>query len=419
MTELASRAAAAFGIAAFIAIAWALSEHRRRFPVRVVAWGLGLQIALALVLLRSPAGRAFFVGVNDAVSAFIRFTDAGTDFVFGSLRTTGFSFALEVLPVIVVMGSLFSVLYHWGAVQLVVRALARALSRAMGISAAESLSTVADVFVGMTEAPLLIRPYLARMTRSELFTVMTAGMATIAGSVLVAYAKMLGGANGAGDATGGVWAGHLVTASFMAAPAAVLLAKVMIPETAQPETSDAAAATVPVESTNTIDAAAAGASAALRLAANVGALLIAFIALLAMANAGLEHVGGWLGFPGLTLQRVLGWIFAPLALLLGIAPSEAASVGALLGVKTVLNEFLAYRDLAALIAAGEISPRAAVISSYALCGFANFGSLAILLGGVGAMVPERRPEIAQLGLKAILAGTLATLMTASVVAVLG
>jgi CNT family concentrative nucleoside transporter len=409
MNEAASRFAAALGIAAFIAIAWAVSEHRRHFPARVVAWGLALQIALALVLLRSPAGRAFFVGVNDAVSAFIRFTDAGTDFVFGSLRTTGFSFALEVLPVIVVMGSLFSVLYHWGVVQFVVRALARGLSRLMGISAAESLSTVADVFVGMTEAPLLIRPYLARMTRSELFTVMTAGMATIAGSVLVAYAQMLGGD----------YAGHLVTASFMAAPAAVLLAKVMVPETATPETSHASAATVPIATVNTIDAAAAGASAALRLAANVGALLIAFIALLAMANAGLEVVGGWLGVPNLTLQRVLGWAFAPFALLIGIAPSEAASVGSLLGVKTVFNEFLAYRDLGALIAQGQISPRAAVISSYALCGFANFGSLAILLGGVGAMVPERRPEIAQLGLKAILAGTLATLMTASVVAVLG
>jgi CNT family concentrative nucleoside transporter len=409
MTELASRAAAALGIAAFIAIAWAFSEHRRRFPTRVVAWGLGLQLALALLLLRSPAGRAFFVGVNDAVNAFIRFTDAGTDFVFGALRTTGFSFALEVLPVIVVMGSLFSVLYHWGAVQLVVRALARGLSRAMGISAAESLSTVADVFVGMTEAPLLIRPYLARMTRSELFTVMTAGMATIAGSVLVAYAKMLGG---------GDFAGHLVTASFMAAPAAVLLAKVMVPETGVPETIHAAAAAVRVESVNTIDAAAAGASAALRLAANVGALLIAFIALLAMANAGLEHVGGWLGIADLTFQRVLGWLFAPFALLLGIAPGEARAVGALLGVKTVLNEFLAYRDLAALIAEHRISARAAVISSYALCGFANFGSLAILLGGVGAMVPERRAEIAQLGPKAILAGTLATMMTASVVAVL-
>jgi CNT family concentrative nucleoside transporter len=204
----------------------------------------------------------------------------------------------------------------------------------------------------------------------------------------------------------------------MAAPAAVLLAKVMVPETAVPETSDAGAASVPVASVNTIDAAAAGASAALRLAANVGALLIAFIALLAMANAGLEHVGGWFGIGGLTLQRVLGWVFAPLALLLGIAPGEAQVVGALLGVKTVLNEFLAYRDLSALIAAHAISPRAAVISSYALCGFANFGSLAILLGGVGAMVPERRPEIAQLGLKAILAGTLATMMTASVVAVL-
>jgi CNT family concentrative nucleoside transporter len=409
MSELGSRAAAALGIAVFIAIAWAFSEHRRRFPARVVAFGLALQVALALVLLRSPAGRAFFVGVNDAVNAFIRFTDAGTDFVFGSLRTTGFSFALEVLPVIVVMGSLFSVLYHWGVVQVVVRALARGLSRAMGISAAESLSTVADVFVGMTEAPLLIRPYLARMTRSELFTVMTAGMATIAGSVLVAYAQMLGGD----------YAGHLVTASFMAAPAAVLLAKVMVPETATPETSHADAATVPIETVNTIDAAAAGASAALRLAANVGALLIAFIALLAMANAGLEVVGGWLGVADLTLQRVLGWIFAPFALLIGVAPSEAASVGALLGVKTVFNEFLAYRDLGALIAQHAISPRAAVISSYALCGFANFGSLAILLGGVGAMVPERRPEIAQLGLKAILAGTLATLMTASVVAVLG
>ena len=409
MTELASRAAAALGIVVFIAIAWALSEHRRRFPARVVAWGLALQLALALLLLRSPAGRAFFVGVNDAVNAFIRFTDAGTDFVFGSLRSTGFSFALEVLPVIVVMGSLFSVLYHWGVVQRVVRGLARGLSRTMGISAAESLSTVADVFVGMTEAPLLIRPYLARMTRSELFTVMTAGMATIAGSVLVAYTKMLGG---------GDFAGHLVTASFMAAPAAVLLAKVMIPETGAPETSDASAATVAVASVNTIDAAAAGATAALRLAANVGALLIAFIALLAMANAGLEHVGSWLGVEGLTLQRVLGWVFAPFALLLGIAPGEAQAVGALLGVKTVFNEFLAYRDLGALIAQHAISPRAAVISSYALCGFANFGSLAILLGGVGAMVPERRPEIAQLGLKAILAGTLATMMTASVAAVL-
>jgi len=409
MSELGSRAAAALGVAVFIAIAWALSEHRRRFPARVVAWGLALQLALALLLLRSGAGRAFFVGVNDAVNAFIRFTDAGTDFVFGALRTTGFSFALEVLPVIVVMGSLFAVLYHWGVVQLVVRALARGLSRAMGISAAESLSTVADVFVGMTEAPLLIRPYLARMTRSELFTVMTAGMATIAGSVLVAYAKMLGG---------GDWPGHLVTASFMAAPAAVLLAKVMVPEIAVPETSSAAAASVAVVSVNTIDAAAAGASAALRLAANVGALLIAFIALLAMANAGLEQVGGWLGVSGLTLQRVLGWGFAPFALLLGIAPSEAQTVGSLLGVKTVFNEFLAYRDLGALISQRAISERAAVISSYALCGFANFGSLAILLGGVGAMVPERRPEIAQLGLKAILAGTLATMMTASVVAML-
>jgi CNT family concentrative nucleoside transporter len=408
VSELASRAAALAGLAIFIAFAWTLSEQRRRFPWRVVAWGLALQLALSLLLLRSAAGRRFFVGVNDAVNGFIRMSDAGTDFVFGSLRAGGFSFALEVLPVIVVMGSLFSVLYHWGAVQLVVRVIARGLSRAMGLSAAEALSTVADVFVGMTEAPLLIRPYLARMTRSELFTVMTAGMATIAGSVLVAYAKMLGEG----------YAGHLVTASFLAAPAAVLIAKVLVPETGEPETRDANAALVPVDSVNTIDAAAQGASAALRLAANVGALLVAFVALLAMANAALATVGGWVGAPDLTLQRLFGYAFAPFALLIGIPPDEALRVGALLGVKTVLNEFLAYRDLATLIADHAVSTRSAVISSYALCGFANFGSLAILLGGVGGMVPTRRAEIAQLGAKAILAGTLATLMTASWAALL-
>lgn len=409
MTDLASRAAALLGIAVFLGIAWALSEHRRRFPWRIAAWALAIQLGLALLLLRSPASRAFFVGVSDAVGALIGFTEAGTQFVFGSLRQGGFSFALDVLPIILVMGSLFGVLYHWRVVQLLVRALARGLSRTMGISAAEGLSVVADVFVGMVEAPLLIRPYLARMTRSELFTVMTAGMATIAGSVLVAYARMLGG---------GDYAGHLVAASFLAAPAAVLVAKVMVPETGVPETSTATAATVPVTSVNTIDAAAAGAIAGLRLAASVGALLLAFVALLTMANAGLGHAGDWIGVPGLTLQRVLGWLFAPVALLLGIAPAEAQTVGALLGVKTVLNELLAYRDLGTLIEAGGISTRGAVISSYALCGFANFGSLAILLGGVGAMVPERRPEIARLGLRAILSGTLASLMTGSVAAVL-
>jgi len=409
VTDLASRAAALLGIAVFLGIAWALSEHRRRFPWRIAAWALAIQLGLALLLLRSPASRAFFVGVSDAVGALIGFTEAGTQFVFGSLRQGGFSFALDVLPIILVMGSLFGVLYHWRVVQLLVRALARGLSRTMGISAAEGLSVVADVFVGMVEAPLLIRPYLARMTRSELFTVMTAGMATIAGSVLVAYARMLGG---------GDYAGHLVAASFLAAPAAVLVAKVMVPETGVPETSTATAATVPVTSVNTIDAAAAGAIAGLRLAASVGALLLAFVALLTMANAGLGHAGDWIGVPGLTLQRVLGWLFAPVALLLGIAPAEAQTVGALLGVKTVLNELLAYRDLGTLIEAGGISTRGAVISSYALCGFANFGSLAILLGGVGAMVPERRPEIARLGLRAILSGTLASLMTGSVAAVL-
>jgi CNT family concentrative nucleoside transporter len=275
----------------------------------------------------------------------------------------------------------------------------------MGLSGAESLAAVANVFVGMTEAPLMVRPYLERMTRSELFCVMTTGMATIAGSVLVAYAKMLGEQE---------YAGHLVTASLLSAPAGVMIAKLMVPETATPVTGVAAGALVERSSINVIDAAAEGAIAALRLAGYVGALLIAFVALIAMVNAGVGALGGLVGADGLTLERMFGFAFAPLALLMGVAPADALEVGSLLGVKTVLNEFLAYQDLAGQIAAGAISQRSAVIASYGLCGFANFGSLAILIGGMGGMAPSRRGEIAALGMRSIAAGTFASAMTGCV-----
>lgn len=405
MSEPALRALSGLGLAAIVAIAWLVSSERRRPPWRVIAWGGGLQLALGLVLLRTEAGRRFFVAVNDAVNGLVRFTDAGTLFMFGPLKQSGFSFAIEVLPIIIFMGSVFGILYHLGVIPRLVGLLARGLARSMGISGAESLAAVANVFVGMTEAPLMVRPYLERMTRSELFCVMTTGMATIAGSVLVAYAKMLGEAQ---------YAGHLVTASLLSAPAGVLVAKLMVPETETPLTGAASGALVAKRSVNVIDAASEGALAALRLAAYVGGLLIAFVALVAMANAGVETVGGWLGVEGLTLQRIFGWCFAPLALLMGVAPADALEVGSLLGLKTVLNEFLAYQDLAAQIAAGAISERSAAIASYGLCGFANFGSLAILIGGMGGMAPSRRGEIAALGMRSILAGTLASAMTGCV-----
>ncbi len=405
MSDPGLRLLSAAGLVAIGVLAWLCSSDRRRVPWRVVAWGAGLQLALGALLLRTPVGQKFFLAVNDAVNGLVRFTDAGTRFMFGPLKETGFSFVIEVLPIIIFMGALFSVLYHLGVVQAVVGLLARALARSMGISGAESLAAIGNIFVGMTEAPLMVRPYLERMTRSELFCVMTTGMASIAGSVLVAYAKMLGELD---------YAGHLVTASLLSAPAGVLISKLMVPETDRPLTTVAGGALVARSSINVIDAAAEGAIAALRLAGYVGALLIAFVALIAMANAGVGALGGLFGFEGLTLQRLFGFAFAPLALLMGVAPADALTVGSLLGLKTVLNEFLAYQDLAAQIAAGALSQRSAVIASYGLCGFANFGSLAILIGGMGGMAPSRRGEIAALGMRSILAGTLASAMTGCV-----
>ena len=409
MSDLGARAVSALGLVAMLGIAWACSSDRRRVPWRLVGSALAMQVGLAVLLLRTDPGRAFFVAANDAVNAFIAYTDAGVRFVFGALAEGGFSFVVNVLPIIVFMGSLFSVLYHVRIVQPVVALLARALARTLRISGAESLSAVANVFLGMVEAPLLVRPYLRAMTQSELFCVMVTGMAGIAGSVLVAYVQMLGG---------GDFAGHLVVSSLLTAPAGILVAKIMLPETGKPETGPGGHGVVEPTTLNVIDAAATGAIDGLKVAAYVGATLVAFVAGVAMLNDGIAAAGSWVGIEGLTLQRVLGAGLAPVAWLMGIPWEDAPKIGALLGVKTVLNEFLAYQGLGELVRAGEIGPRSAVIASYALCGFANFGSLAILLGGIGGMAPERRADVARLGLRSILAGSLATWTVACLAGVL-
>ena len=404
------------GIALLLGLAWLCSTHRRAISWGSVAVALGLQLAIALVVLRTEIGRVFFEGANDLAVAFISYADHGIDFVFGrwpesvvgpdgTVVRLPFVFAVRVLPIIIVMGSVFSVLYHLGILQRVVELAARGLRRTLRISGAESLATIANVFLGMTEAPLLIRPYVEAMTRSELFLVMTAGLATVAGSVLVAYVGLLGGD----------YAGHLIAASFMSAPAAVAVAKMMVPETGIPQTLGKARLRVERTSVNVIDAAAQGATDGLRLALNVGALLIAFVALVYLLDDALGTVGRWVGLPGLTFEGLLGLVLAPVAFLLGVPWADATTVGSLLGVKTVLNEFLAYQGLADLLAQGRLETRSAVIASYALCGFANFGSLAILLGGLGGIAPSRRPELAHDGLRAILAGTIATFMTGAIV----
>jgi CNT family concentrative nucleoside transporter len=391
------------GLFVMMGIAWLASSNRRQIAWRTVAWGLAIQFGLGLLLLRTNAGEAFFSGVSVVVDRLLEYTNAGTEFVFGPLSEVGFSFALGVLPIIIFMGSIFSILYHLGWVQWVVRGLARMLSRSMKLSGAESLAAVANIFVGMVESCLVIKPYIKGLTRSELFTAMTLGMSTVAGSVLLAYANILGG---------GAFAGHLVTASILSAPAGLLLAKIMLPETEEPLTMPGDGTALEKTGGNIIDAAAEGALSGMKLAAYVGATLIAFVALIAMANDIIGGIGAAVGIADLTLQRILGVLLAPLAFLMGIPWQDAPAVGSLLGIKTILNEFIAYQQLGGEIAMGQLTERSRIIASYALCGFANFGSLAILLGGIGGMVPSRRPEVASLGLRSILAGSLASFMTA-------
>ena len=399
MSEIGLRAMSGLGFIVLLAVAWLASSNRAAIDRRAIGIGIAIQIGLAVVLLATPVGTFFFSLVESPVAILIDTTQAGVRFVFGPLAELGHSFALDVLPIIIFMGSLFSIFYHLGWIQPLVKGLARLLAHTMRLSGAEALAAIANIFVGMIESAVVIRPYIGNMTRSELFTFMTLGMSTIAGSVLLAYVSILGG---------GHFAGHLIVASLFSAPAGIIVAKVMIPETEVPETLGTAPELEETTTCNLIDAAAEGGMVGMRLALNIGALLIAFVALIALANT---IVGGIFGAPDLTLQAILGLLLAPLAWLMGIPWADAREVGSLIGLKTVINEFVAYQALADAIREGLIAERSAIIASSALCGVANFGSLAILLGGIQGIAPERRPEAAELGLRSILGGTLATCMT--------
>lgn len=407
------------GLAGFPLLAWVVSERRTTVPWRVLTAGLALQFALAVLLLKLPAARPIFAWLGDGVMALQEATRAGTSFVFGYVGGgplpfdepyggAAFILAFQALPLILVVSGLTAVLYYWRVLPVIVRAFSIVLERLMGISGAAGIAAAANVFIGMIEAPLLIRPYLARLDRSELFLVMACGMATIAGTVLVIYATILQGVIPEP-------AGHLLTASLMNAPAAIVIAKLMIPTLPEGERGRALFEIPRSEAESSMDALTRGTIEGAGLLINVIAMLVVLVAAVYLLNSIvglLPEVGG----SPISLERILGWIMAPLVWLIGIPWNEAQAAGALMGTKTVLNELLAYLRLAEL-PEGSLSERSKLMMSYALCGFANFGSLGIMIGGLASMVPGRRAEIAQLGLKSILAGTLATLLTGAMVGV--
>jgi concentrative nucleoside transporter, CNT family len=438
---LYQRLLSVLGLVTMLLLAWLLSVDRRVVHWRIILWGMGLQLLFALFILKTPVGVSIFATLNDVVLALLQFTNEGARFLFGNLveRTvpvsapdgalgmvaeTGASFAFSVLPTIIFFSSLMTVLYHVGIMQGAVRGMAWVMMRTMRTSGAETLSAAGNIFVGQTEAPLLIKPFIERMTMSELMAVMTGGFATVAGGVMAAYVGMLV-----------VYfpdiAGHLLAASVMSAPAALVVAKLMYPEQAEPVTRSTLRIDVPSEDANVIDAAARGAGEGMTLAFNVGAMLLAFIALIAMFNAVLGLVAGWLGIEAvlqgwgalaagqsLTLEILLGWLLAPLAWIMGVPWADAVAVGSLLGIKTVANEFVAYLHLADLLAAGALSPRAVIIATYALAGFANFSSIAIQIGGIGGIAPSRRSDLSRIGLRAMIGGSLAAFLTATIAGIL-
>jgi len=402
------------GIAALLALAWALSEDRRKPPVRLVTAGLILQIALALILLKLPGVKDAVLELNGVVQALDQATRAGTGFVFGYLgggappfavtqASATFVLAFQALPLILVMSALSALLFHWRILPVVVNGFSWALGRTLGIGGALGVSAAANVFVGMIEAPLLVRPYVARITRGELFALMVCGMATIAGTVMILYSIILK------DTIPGAL-GHILSASLINVPGALLIAGLMVP----PGEAATAGGFAPERNAkSSMEAVANGTTQGIQLVLNVAAMLIVLVALVALANMILGLFPDLGGAP-LTLERIFGWVFAPLAWLIGVPWDEAATAGALLGKKVVLNELLAYSDLARL-EAGTLSDRARLIMVYALCGFANLGSLGIMLGGLGTLAPERRGEIVALGVKSLLAGLMATALTGAIV----
>lgn len=396
------------GIGALLGIAYLLSENKKAINYRTVLWGLGLQFIFALLILKTPIGRPLFSYIDKIINRLIGFADKGTEFVFGSqIENVGFhpafeSLAFRLLPTIIFFSALISILYHYGIIQFVIKFFSRVMEKTMRTSGAETLSVSANIFVGQTEAPLMIRPYVSGMTKSELVAVMVGGFATAAGGVLAIYAKWLDGIPGI--------AGHLMSASVMSAPAALVIAKIIYPETEQTEFIDNERKTDQT-SVNAMDALGNGTVAGLKLAVNVGAMLISFISIIALLNY-------FLSIFGFSIESVLGLIFSPLAWTMGIPWNECDTVGSLMGKKIVFTEFVAFSDLKLLIDNQQISEKAAIIASYALCGFANFGSIGIQLGGIGGIAPERRKDIAQLISKAMIGGALASWLTATLAGIL-
>jgi concentrative nucleoside transporter, CNT family len=406
--SLPERLTGLFGMALILGIGVLLSRNRRAISWRVVAWGLGLQFVFAVFVLQVPLGQRLFRALGDAVKSLLAFSYAGSEFVFGELgkqhSSFGIVFAFQVLPAIIFVSALFAILYYLGVMQVVVKAFAVLMNKVMGASGAESLNVAASIFMGQTEAPLTIRPFLPRMTQSEMMTVMTAGMAHVSGSIMAAYIAF------------GIEARHLLTAVIMTAPGTIMMAKVFEPETGTPETLGGVAIEIPRTDVNVVDAAARGTSEGLYLMLNVIAMLISFIALVALTNGILGYVHGQASWFPADLQTILGWIFRPIAWAMGVPWHDSGTIGSLLGERMVLNEFIAFKDLGPL--RPQLDPVSFTIATFALCGFANISSVGIQIGGIGALAPERKHDLARLGFRAMLAGTLANFLSATLAGML-
>jgi len=412
--DILTRLQPLIGLVGILSLAYALSTNRRAISLRIVGWGLGLQVLFALIAVKTPVGIEAFKWLGGKITRLLAFSVEGSRFVFGPLgdgaiwkdamtRVFGPSgeayatiFAFQILPTIIFIAALFAILYYIGVMQWIVRAFAIVMNKVMGASGAESLNVAASIFMGQTEAPLTIRPFLARMTQSELMTVMTSGMAHISGGIMAAYIAF------------GIQAEHLLTAVIMTAPGTLMMAKMFVPETETPETRGSVKLQIEQTDVNVIDAAGRGTSEGLHLALNVGAMLISFVSIIYLIN-------GILGKMGLSLQMIFGWVFAPVAWSLGVPWQDAPEIGNLLGTRMVLNEFIAFIQLGDLHKAGAITERSFAIATFALCGFANFASIGMQIGGISALAPTRRGDLARLGMRAMLAGTLANFLTAIIV----
>jgi CNT family concentrative nucleoside transporter len=385
-----------------------MSNNRKAISWQLVTWGLGIQILFAIIILKTPVGVPFFGAIDIGIKNLLSFSDAGSDFLFKSFRygvveDPLMNFAFRILPTLIFFSSLIAVLYHLGIMQFIVKWIARVMQKSMGTSGSETLCVSGNIFVGQTEAPLLVRPFILKMTKSELMAVMVSGFATVAGGVMAMYVSILGDIPGI--------AGHLLAASIMSAPAALVIAKIIYPETETSDTFGDLKIALDKKDDNIMEALSRGATNGMKLAANVAAMLVAFVAIIAMVNA-------ILGLIDLSLQQILGWIFSPLAWVMGVPWNEAGIIGSLMGEKLVLTELIAYGDLSELMTTNAISDRSAIIASYALCGFANFASVGIQLGGIGGIAPERRKDLAKLGLKAMFGGALASWLTATIAGML-